>query len=225
MCRIPPPPPPVWDLRGTCATIDFGGAPKKKVSESPPPPPPRFGTCATIDFGGAPKKSVRVPPPPPLSSFFGTCATLDAGGAPKKRVSEPPPPPPPPRSSAFLGLARLSRLAAVREKNSVVPPLFENPGSAPAPNHALSNTIACLSSSGQARAQTLTQIVHLMEYCLVTGYDWWDLLPTVTHTPRKLCFFGGFFVGFFWGGGVEGVAFVLLNLHNNTSVPKPVDIW
>ena len=40
-------------------------------------------------------------------------------------------PPPPPRLSAFLGLARVSRLAAVRKKQYVVPPLSQIPGSAP----------------------------------------------------------------------------------------------
>ena len=59
----------------------------------------------------------RPVPPPPLLRLFSTIA------------------PPPflymyvPPSSAFLGLARLSRLAAVREKKSVVLPLFLNPGS------------------------------------------------------------------------------------------------
>ena len=46
--------------------------------------------------------------------------------------------PPPPRSSAFLGLARLSRrLAAVRKKPvcCAPPPLFLNPGSAPGMTH------------------------------------------------------------------------------------------
>eukprot|EP00057_Strongylocentrotus_purpuratus_P014375 XP_011668849.1 PREDICTED: mediator of RNA polymerase II transcription subunit 16 [Strongylocentrotus purpuratus] len=31
-----------------------------------------------------------------------------------------------------------------------------------------------------ARAHTIAQVVHLLEYCLVTGYDWWDLLLTIT---------------------------------------------
>ena len=57
------------------------------------PPPPPFGTCATIDFGGAPKKKSVGVPPPPLSSFFGTCATFEAGGGPEKKPSVVPPPP------------------------------------------------------------------------------------------------------------------------------------
>ena len=55
-------------------------------------------------------------PPPP-----------DVDGAPKKKVLESPPPP---RLSAFLGLARVSRLAAVRKKQYVMPPLSQIPGSA-----------------------------------------------------------------------------------------------
>ncbi|XP_072179168.1 mediator of RNA polymerase II transcription subunit 16-like [Diadema setosum] len=33
--------------------------------------------------------------------------------------------------------------------------------------------------SGTARAHTISQVVHLLEYCLVTGYDWWDLLLAI----------------------------------------------
>ena len=52
------------------------------------------------------------PPPPPLIppayTPVATCATLDVDGAPEKKVSESAP-----LLSAFLGLARVSRLAAV----------------------------------------------------------------------------------------------------------------
>ncbi|XP_072042596.1 mediator of RNA polymerase II transcription subunit 16-like [Amphiura filiformis] len=33
---------------------------------------------------------------------------------------------------------------------------------------------------GAARTHTITQIVNLLEYCMVTGCDWWDLLLTIT---------------------------------------------
>nr|XP_054767046.1 mediator of RNA polymerase II transcription subunit 16-like [Lytechinus pictus] len=33
---------------------------------------------------------------------------------------------------------------------------------------------------GTVRVHTIAQVVHLLEYCLVTGYDWWDLLLTIT---------------------------------------------
>nr|XP_006825174.1 PREDICTED: mediator of RNA polymerase II transcription subunit 16-like [Saccoglossus kowalevskii] len=33
---------------------------------------------------------------------------------------------------------------------------------------------------GAARAHTIAQVVNLIEYCMVTGYDWWDLLLTIT---------------------------------------------
>ncbi|XP_070565835.1 mediator of RNA polymerase II transcription subunit 16-like [Ptychodera flava] len=33
---------------------------------------------------------------------------------------------------------------------------------------------------GAARAHTIAQVVNLLEYCMVTCYDWWDLLLTIT---------------------------------------------
>ncbi|XP_077978485.1 mediator of RNA polymerase II transcription subunit 16-like [Glandiceps talaboti] len=33
---------------------------------------------------------------------------------------------------------------------------------------------------GAARAHTIAQVVNLLEYCIVTCYDWWDLLLTIT---------------------------------------------
>ncbi|XP_071803038.1 mediator of RNA polymerase II transcription subunit 16-like [Asterias amurensis] len=33
---------------------------------------------------------------------------------------------------------------------------------------------------GAARAHTIAQVVNLLEYSLVTGYEWWDLLHTIT---------------------------------------------
>ena len=98
-----PPPPPVWDLRD----YRLWWRSEKKCRSNPPPPPP----------------------PPPLSSFFGTCATLDAGGAPKKSVGVPPPP----AHQLFWDLRDFRGWRRSGKKTpSVVPPLFENPGSAPA---------------------------------------------------------------------------------------------
>ena len=86
----------------------------KKFSINAPP----FCTCAP-PFEKKKKKRCLIlpgytpvatyPPPPPP----------DVDGAPKKKVSESPP-----RLSAFLGLARVSRLAAVRKKNSMLCPPF-----------------------------------------------------------------------------------------------------
>ena len=79
-----------------------------------------------------------------------------------------PPPPPPPRSWAFLGLARLSRLAAVRKKQCVVPPppFFFNPGSAPASMYVhvvlnfnscrIRTCILCLSDSSDIKTWAIT---------------------------------------------------------------------
>ena len=52
----------------------------------------------------------RIPPPPPAR-----LSTLVALRKKSVGVSPTPTPPPPPRSSAFLGLAQLSMLAAVRK--------------------------------------------------------------------------------------------------------------
>ena len=112
-CYFPPPPPP-----------DVDGAPEKKVSESPlfvhvPPPllkpKKKKKKRCLIRPGYTP---VATPPPPPRRRWRSR----------KKKVSESPPPP---RLSAFLGLARVSRLAAVRKQQYVVPPLSQIPGSAP----------------------------------------------------------------------------------------------
>ena len=73
----------------------------------------------------------RIPPPPPACDLRDFRRWWRSG----KCVGFPPtPPPPPPRSSAFMGLARLSRLAAVLKTVCCAPPplFFLNPGSAPA---------------------------------------------------------------------------------------------
>ena len=118
-------PPPFWNLKktkninvsehrnvsdspppfGTCATIEFGGAPKKKLCRSPPPPPPPRSSAFFLDLRDSRRwwcseKSVLVPPspppPPPLISFFGTCATFEAAwrrsGKNKCCAAVPPPP-------------------------------------------------------------------------------------------------------------------------------------
>ncbi|XP_033118027.1 mediator of RNA polymerase II transcription subunit 16-like [Anneissia japonica] len=41
-------------------------------------------------------------------------------------------------------------------------------------------TIGQIVDSGATRAHTIAQVVNLLEYCLVTGHDWWDLLLTIT---------------------------------------------
>ena len=73
-----PPPPPVWDLRnyrlwwrsekkccwGTCATLDAGGAPRKKVLESPPPRSSAFGDLHDFRGWRRSRKKKGCPPPP-----------------------------------------------------------------------------------------------------------------------------------------------------------------
>ena len=93
-----------------------------------PGPCPPFETYKKINT----YKSVGFPPPLPPACDLRDFRRWWRSG--KKKCWSPPPPPPPAIISYFLGLARLSRLAAVREKNSVLcppPPLFLYPGSAP----------------------------------------------------------------------------------------------
>ena len=73
------------------------------------------------------KKCVGYPPPTP----FGTCAWSECRSPPR---------PPPPRLSAFLGLARLSTLVALRKKSVGVPP--------PPPLISFFGTCATLDASG-----------------------------------------------------------------------------
>ena len=102
------------------------------------------------------KKHKCVGPPPPRLWL----ARLSTLVALRKKVSEPPPPP---RSSAFLGLARLSRLAAVKNTPSVLcPPLFINPGSAP----DFKNT--CTIHLWEQNLVTLT--------CLKIWLFWWMMI-------------------------------------------------
>ena len=63
------PPPPFC----TCASPPFWNLKKKKTEmcrRIPPPPRAPFGTCATLDAGGAPKKKVSESPPPPAHQLF-----------------------------------------------------------------------------------------------------------------------------------------------------------
>ncbi|XP_071947500.1 mediator of RNA polymerase II transcription subunit 16-like [Antedon mediterranea] len=41
-------------------------------------------------------------------------------------------------------------------------------------------TIGQIVDAGAHRAHTIAQVVNLLEYCLVTGRDWWDLMLTIS---------------------------------------------
>ena len=83
--------------------------------------------------------------------------------------------PPPPAYQLFLGLARVPRLAAVRKKQYVVPPLSQIPGSAP----GSSNVWPRNRDNGASDVWALTAYCRV--HVAVTGWMWQPHIVSKLH--------------------------------------------